>query len=353
MINDPSMFFMRSSKKAYDFALINESIEKCANLQIEEHSNFFKEDVIYAKYSLKNVLFEDGYELNALNDAEIMTYPTKFLTKSLAKFFVDEFHRDICWFSLKLTSFSNSKGDVFVANYKDDILQYDAKTKKYLAFETFDIEDKSQCWIKADALNVEDDVAGRIKYCIFLPNTTSLQKNAISQNFVKKMIEIGNQYGYDFIAYSRHETNNGLCFYVAYESRLQKSNITINDKLYHLAPLNKKDKILKNGLAPKSNTPNIRHRDKIYLFNCYDLYVFVSFLRQIQHMSTIYDKNTKMLKQSKDFALFEIDRNKLHNDIKLYRDNNFESKDPKNPIALYTYSNIPPNAISFKDTISV
>ena len=337
---DPILFFSESyiETKPYDFILVSNSIDRCAYAQVEEHSNLLKEDISYASNSLRSILLEDGYD-------------TKFLTKSLAKLFTDEFDRDLCWFSLKLSSPSN--GEIFVANYKDDILQYDANTRKYLAFEEFDAKDKSQCWIKSNASYVEDDVAGRIRYHVFFPDARQLPNVKISHSFVKSLIEVGDRYGYDFIAYSRYEVDDGVCVFVSYESRLQKNNIVISDLLYHLAHLSVKNKILKNGLVPKSSTPSIRHRDKVYLFNCYDMHMFMSFLKQIQHTSKTYDANTRSLKTSKDFAIFEIDRRNIHNDIKLYRDNNFESKDPSKPIALYTYSNIPPDAISFKDCISM
>ena len=72
------------------------------------------------------------------------------------------------------------------------------------------------------------------------------------------------------------------------------------------------------------------------------------FARQLEKQSSQYDKLKKLLLQTKDYALLKIDKRKVPN-LKLYRDNNFQAKDVKHPIALYTYSNIPPNAIELVD----
>lgn len=76
------------------------------------------------------------------------------------------------------------------------------------------------------------------------------------------------------------------------------------------------------------------------------------FARQLEKQSSQYDKLKKLLLQTKDYALLKIDKRKVLN-LKLYRDNNFQAKDVKHPIALYTYSSIPPNAIIYIDKISV
>jgi hypothetical protein len=54
--------------------------------------------------------------------------------------------------------------------------------------------------------------------------------------------------------------------------------------------------------------------------------------------------------ETDEYVVFKIDRSKIQN-FQLYRDNNFKNDDSKNPIALYTYSNISPNAII--DTFNV
>jgi len=56
--------------------------------------------------------------------------------------------------------------------------------------------------------------------------------------------------------------------------------------------------------------------------------------------------------KSRDYALFKIDRKRIP-DLKLYRDNNFMSKDSRHPTALYTYSVIPASAIEFYGTAHV
>ena len=126
--------------------------------------------------------------------------------------------------------------------------------------------------------------------------------------------------------------------------------------MYHITPISTVDKILKFGLSPKSKTyiagEKACHSDRVYLFNGFDRDAISKFAAQLGKQSSQYDKLKKLLLQTNDYALLKIDKRKVPN-LKLYRDNNFKSKDPKKPIALYTYSNIPPNAIICVDKISV
>jgi hypothetical protein len=95
-------------------------------------------------------------------------------------------------------------------------------------------------------------------------------------------------------------------------------------KLYHLSTSEYKDKILKNGLVPKSKSKLTKHPDRIYVClkieKCYDL---------IRNMNSI--------NENKDWILYEISTKGI-NDLKLYTDPNYEG-------GYYLVDNIPPSNI--------
>lgn len=316
--------------------------------------------MVFSSDSLRSILEEDCHDPFRFYEAEIYTYPTKFLTKDIVKLFANEFNVDAYWFSLKLHE--RDKGETFVKDYKDDLFKYDTKLDKVFAFESFDDGCKTRCYLKVDVKYVEDDVAGKIIYVICFPDVSCLhKKQQLSSVFIKKLIESGNRFGYDYIAYSSSSHNNELVFYVSYESKRQESEIKVEDKLYHVAPLRAKDKILKFGLNPHGtddssaeNTMKRRHSYRVYLFNGFDMWAIKSFLMQLK--SETKNRNDIFLQKLKNeqdsFCVFEVDRNKISH-LKLYRDNNFESKDSHHPTALYTYTNIPPNALKFKTELKL
>lgn len=346
------------------FRDVDKSICHCSERQQTEWCNLSNEDLVFSNDSFRSILEEDGHDPFRFYEAELHTYPTKFMTKKIAVLFANEFEVDICWFSLKLHE--PAKNEVFVKDYTDDILMYDRKLNKYFAFESFNAKGRSQCYVKADAKYIEDDVAGKVIYVIMFPDMLSLHKDSLSSAFLKKLIECGEQCGYDYIANGKTVFKDSLEFTVSFESKRQESEIEIEDKLYHVAPMQAKDKILKFGLNPhgedyngilqrritkRKNGNNVRmHPYRVYLFNGLNLWAIKSFLSQLKLERKYNDKHLQKLKDANEFALFEIDRKKISH-LKLYRDNNFESANPCKPIALYTYTNIPPSAIAFKQSL--
>jgi len=105
------------------------------------------------------------------------------------------------------------------------------------------------------------------------------------------LINCGQRLGYDYIAQStQYDSKHSmlLCF-VLFESKMQEADIEIEDNLWHIAPLSAKDKILKDGLVPKSKTfmsrEKVNHSDRVYLFNGYNKETFDRFLSQLDKKS--------------------------------------------------------------------
>ena len=69
---------------------------------------------------------------------------------------------------------------------------------------------------------------------------------------VKKLTEVGDRFGYDYVAYSTMRGRNCEYLQVKYEAKFHDSEFEFERFLYHVAPMSKKDRILRYGLCPKS-----------------------------------------------------------------------------------------------------
>jgi len=118
---------------------------------------------------------------------------------------------------------------------------------------------------------------------------------------------------------------------IFYESKYDKVVKNIPDKLYHVFNLNIKDKIIKNGLIPKSKNKNSFHPERIYF--AYTLndalqlkYKFEQVYKQPSGILEYFNINSK-------FVFYEDPRG------------GFDKE--KNIRSIYTYNNISPKDIKF------
>lgn len=115
---------------------------------------------------------------------------------------------------------------------------------------------------------------------------------------------------------------------IIYESKFDEE-INLPNKLYHISIQEYKNKILKNGITPKTKSKLSSHGNRIYVCkniqDCLELIPRMNFY--------FFDKkniNTKWL-------IYEIDTENL--DLKLYKDPNYINK------GYYLLGNIPPKNI--------
>lgn len=187
--------------------------------------------------------------------------------------------------------------------------------------------------------DVKKDIAGNAVYD-FRGNFDETAFKSHLAEFVKA----AHWCGYNYV-YGRGRAG---FFQMSFEPLYNETKLTINNKLYHVAPSILDEKILRNGLVPKSKSflgkMKLDHPDRVYLFTRYDFGMMKSFARQIRDKFVAYDRDSKSRIEINEFSIFEIDRRKMpgHN---LYRDSMFDNDDPKSPLAVYTYSNIPPAAM--------
>lgn len=81
---------------------------------------------------------------------------------------------------------------------------------------------------------------------------------------------------------------------IIYESKYD-IEIFIPKKLYHLSIQQYKDKILKQGLIPKSKNKKIVHLDRIYLCTSPEEYLTLIPTMNIEYQNTIYKNKLKIL----------------------------------------------------------
>ncbi len=137
---------------------------------------------------------------------------------------------------------------------------------------------------------------------------------------------------------TKNVTNDGKMLYIFYEPRHQnKINELVQDEeyIYHLTKTSKVDKILKNGLTPRTDNKKFKYPDRVYFF-LHEPYMD-DCLCLMQQFHAEEAKNKKIMPYNGTYILLAIDTEEI-------KDVNF-SYDPNAFDCIYTYDNIPPSAI--------
>lgn len=122
--------------------------------------------------------------------------------------------------------------------------------------------------------------------------------------------------------------NNKIRFGAKYDQKIEK----IPSILYHITPAENSDKIIKQGLAPKSRSKASYHPDRVYLFTNLNL------AEDLAEM--FYQKTGEDI-----WDLLQINTPQIPGDyLQLYKDPNFVD-------GYYTLNNIPPISIKRIKTI--
>ena len=94
-----------------------------------------------------------------------------------------------------------------------------------------------------------------------------------------------------------------------------------------MAPIYNEGKIKNIGLTPKTKNPLTKHPDRVYLLRGSAGEEYVKALGSALHVNN-----------NSDYTVFILDTNKVCDKAKLF-------EDPQSNMGLWTYNNIPPNAI--------
>ncbi len=132
---------------------------------------------------------------------------------------------------------------------------------------------------------------------------------------------------------------------ITFESKFDKVESVIPDKLYHLSIQEYENKIMKYGLAPKSKSKLTSHLDRIYL--CKSIQDCRSLIPQMQLVYSeekdvnFYTLGNKKYRKNTKWIIFEIDTKRSNID-KLYKDPNYTD-------GFYYLNSISPDAITIKE----
>lgn len=132
---------------------------------------------------------------------------------------------------------------------------------------------------------------------------------------------------------------------ITFESKFDKVESVIPNKLYHLSIQEYESRIMKYGLAPKSKSKLTSHLDRIYL--CKSIQDCKSLIPQMKlHFSeekdvNLYTLGNKKYRKNTKWIIFEIDTEKAGID-KLYKDPNYID-------GYYYLNNIKPGSIIIKE----
>lgn len=269
------------------------------------------------------------------------TYPTDLFTRALAKDLAKIFDLQEILVGKTLDNedilhWTRESGFRIVEDTKDKVFKH---TTPKLLLEYFEVESR---------------VASSTTCQLVVPSNL-MSLDLLSTKFVanlKMVAERALGFGYSYVAHesSLEDSGNTVALTIVFEALFSKRVIDVQDKLYHITPSSNEAKIFKQGLVPKSKTTNgkiqLGHPDRVYLFTRYDMNVFVQFIQMAAKHSKKFNKILGDLAVENKYTILEVDLDKTKS-LKLYRDPLFGKLSDGN-LAVFTYSNIPPEAISVK-----
>lgn len=125
-----------------------------------------------------------------------------------------------------------------------------------------------------------------------------------------KMGEIGFKYDKKYI--NNKYLKIKVRFEAKYEDGLYTNDLTVPEYAYHLSPMNKKDKILNDGLYPKTRKRKSEHPERIYFF--YDIENTNELLNSLKRNDTMNNIDI-------NYILCKV---KIPTDIIIHSDPNYE-----------------------------
>jgi hypothetical protein len=233
-----------------------------------------------------------------------------------------------------------------------EILNYQ-KYIKYLKeglISTYNIEKyQNNLKIELDSIGIKYDIniLSKFNYDLTIYNLKELSNDIlkycinINQNilgYFPSYIWITNNFGENGFKFDEKYLDikyNKIVirFEAKYEDGLYGNNLLVPDFAYHLSTQNKKEKILNNGLYPKSYNKKTKHPDIIYFF--YNLDDLDELLNSIKI-------NDKINRLSNKYILFKVEFTEdMKNKIIIHSDPNYKK-------GFFIYDNISSKNISIE-----
>lgn len=182
-----------------------------------------------------------------------------------------------------------------------------------------------------DEPNDDNSIYGHIRLMIY-------------RNYLNKEIDDTLKHEFDVCGYhlgitlNRIDANGNPCVVYQFEPKFQTNvtNTNIAQYLYHVTTENAAKKIMRQGFCPANRTNNgFMYDGRCYFFTVFNKNLFANYMAQANKKNNIGNG-----KFNNNYKIITIDRNKLR-DTTFFTDPNFGNK-----IAVFTYSNIPPTAIT-------
>ncbi len=179
---------------------------------------------------------------------------------------------------------------------------------------------------------------GKKIYCTYYPEKTA-----------EKLVRAAFEYcGYSYsVTKSTTYSMNGIYQTDVFEEKNPKDNdteeiLSSQKYLLHITPEYYLEKILKNGIVPKSKNLRFNFPERVYLLNGdtsegYVLGLAYEFSRM--KASSAAESGYDGYRDDNKWAVIKIDVSKLPADIKLFKDPNYDG-------GIFTPNNIPPETIS-------
>lgn len=227
---------------------------------------------------------------------------------------------------------------IFSSYSAEDI--YRILLKNYsLGYEKNFLKEKKQLGIGFDTYHKENGEYGSDEVTVIVMIIPNDFKDTEK---IKKFFETcGWKFAYTFDSHYKNYTG------YQFEKNRQVDEIKPPIFLYHLTPSNKVKKILTNGLTPHSGNKKSDHMERIYFFQhkptplqC-KLFVHELWQAGIEKQLFLHSKSYEEVKnftREEKYSLIEIDITKCSSNIKFYGDPNADG-------AVWTFDNIPPQAI--------
>ena len=324
--------FMSKFTRLVPYRLSARLFETCA----ENAGDFgpLNGDLVYSSNSMKELLARESERVRYMSEAELKTFPAAKLVAAVCKAFARQ------------TGLPAAVDDEMRGLYR---VMPDGRVDAADP-EQGDLKCAVRYFELPSGFSVESGISGNV---VFYFSCSAGAAEIVKKKCLAKMVQAGHWCGYNYVYCVYEERSRN--FMVGFEPMHGESGFETGGALYHVAPSNLEGRILRQGIVPKSKSailggPNgwsgtkFEHPDRVYFFTKFDMDMFERFAEQVRGKSSVYDAVRKTCGPVREFTVFEIDRSKMKN-YNLYRDGMFDNDDPDSPVAVYTYSNVPPSAV--------
>lgn len=172
-------------------------------------------------------------------------------------------------------------------------------------------------------LNPKELTLEKLEYCI------KINQNLLG--YFPSYIQLYNDFGKNSFKFDEKWLDTKwnkiiIRFEAKYEDGLYKNDLEVPEFAYHLSQMKNLDKIIKNGLIPKSNNRKTSHPERIYFF--YDIEKLNDILKSLKFNDELEGKKCI-------YCLFKVK----------FTDKNIIHTDPNYQFGFYTNDNISPKNV--------